>query len=110
VHPTFSHSRKWYYLPFVIDCLVRLFEQAETINAIADEMNVPRQTIRRWENSFATIQSEAKHICFIDTGQCDAPLPIKILRYFRTYNSKTLRKGIAAGMVRLQELYNASLY
>jgi transposase-like protein len=110
VHPTFSHTRKWYCLPFVIDCLVRLFEQAASICATAKEMNVPRQTLSRWKNSFATNHSEAKMICFIDTGQNKHPSPQQMLQYFRKHSNAHLHKGAASGMVRLHELYNTPLY
>jgi len=110
IHPIFSHARKWYYLPLVIDCLVKLFEKAHSLSTTAKEMGVPRQTLSRWKNTFATKQNEAKQICFTDTGQNGISLPLKMLSYFRRHESGSLSRGAAAAMVHLQELYNASLY
>jgi len=110
VHPIFSHARKWYSLSFVIDCLVKLFENALDLSTTANEMRVPRQTLSRWKKTFATKQNEAKQICFTDTGQNGIPLPLKMLSYFRGYESGSLYSGAAVAMVHLQELYNASLY
>lgn len=110
IHPIFSHVRKWYHLSFVIDCLVKLFEKAHSLSTTAKEMRVPRQTLNRWKNSFATKQNEAKQICFTDTGQNSTSLPHKMFSYFRKHDSGSLSSGAAAAMVHLQELYNASLY
>jgi hypothetical protein len=73
-------------------------------------MGVPRQTLSRWKKTFVTKQSEAKQICFTDTGQNGASLPHKMLSYFRKHQSGSLFRGAAAAMVYLQEHYNASLY
>jgi hypothetical protein len=110
IHPIFSHARKWYYLPLVIDCLVKLFERSLDLSTTAKEMGVPRQTLSRWKNSFATKENVAKQICFTDTGQNGTSLPHKMLSYFRKHESGFLSRGAAAAMVHLQELYNASLY
>lgn len=110
IHPIFSHARKWYYLSFVIDCLVKIFEKAHDLCTTAKEMGVPRQTLSRWKNTFTTKHNAAKQICFTDTGQNGTSLPHKMLSYFRKHESGSLSWGAAAAMVYLQELFNASLY
>lgn len=110
VHPAFSHVKKQYYLPFVIDCMCLLLEKLLSINAVSRQCGVPRQTLASWKNSFSGSHIEAKGICFSHHTGPPEQLSQWMLNYFRNHESADIYKGAVFGMVRLREDYGAALY
>jgi transposase-like protein len=110
MHPRFSHTRKRYVLPFVIDCFVRMLENAVRQAHVAQELHIPRQTLKRWVNSFCCNDTETKWICFRLTGPPQSCLGMQLLSHFRKIEQATLYDNVASGMVCLLEHFYISLY
>jgi len=110
VHPVFSHIKKQYYLPYVIDCMCLLFEKLLAISAVSRQCGVPRQTLASWKKSFSGSFTEAKRICFSHHTGPPELLPHLMLSYFRNHKSADIYKGAALGMVHLHEAFGAALY
>ena len=64
MHPGFSHTRKRYILQHVISAIADILEKFIAISQIVLNLQVPRQTLKRWAHSFSTMNCEAKKICF----------------------------------------------
>jgi hypothetical protein len=110
LHPLFSHAKKRYYLPFVIDCICLLFEKLLTLSSTSKKCEVPRQTLADWKRNFSDCHTEAKRICFsLHTGPPEH-LVQKLFSCFRNNENADIYKGAATGMVRLHSDFKAALY
>jgi transposase-like protein len=111
IHPTFSSTYKRFYFPFVIDCMVQLFEKLKSMYAVAKENNIAYQTLWRWKKSFSDTHKEVKRICFVNTTGPPLHLLSEIcFNFFRTQQNGTIHDGAVVGMISLSEQFKASLY
>jgi len=110
MHPRFSHTRKRYILQHVIQCFRHILENIITISQIALNLQVPRQTLKRWQHSFSHKHCEAKRICFRLTGPPQDCLGQQILSYFGTVKTGTHLENVVRGMVCLFEEFFSPLY
>jgi len=110
MHPCFSHTRKRYILQHVIQCFIHILENIITVSQTALNLQVPRQTLKRWLHSFATMHGEAKRICYRLTGPPQDCLGQQILSYFCAVETGTLLENVVRGMVCLSEEFFSPLY